>query len=602
MSQSILNEEDQLLEQPSELDSATSNTSSSTNNKANKASASGHNSVLSESTEKWAKIKQLASRTEGLLTAHQDRLRKTLIAMLRLGQVLQENDLVKGFYSLQSIEYGKKAKINLFHGIVSAAFSWEYPDEKKSKYRQILLYALTSGMSEIEFQERLKADFNNCYAEAVKFLRGDFEWKYDETVDERLDRALKTLSGISIGKAIKIPKDTKLPQVSDGYANAVVRIQNGQVEVVGFARSQSEVAIKSAVSSLVDPEGLRVRRKLTEKPLYWFYTLAEIFDRFVVKHAEADAWDEAIKKLADEDNRLDFDSIDYKELISQIREKTERTKITKDEMVMKRFERLTVLRFRKFDGSWRADTVSTLPSFPSVHFSFDRNDNLLSNESDVYLSDVQARAFKSDFLQYADWSIERNETGHLIKSDVKSVRPKPLLEFITSQHSWRVPATSTSLKAKFSMSRNDLHEIKQWEISHKKKPIDFGRNEPWPNYMDLLIDEDRVFLVFPKNTDFRKKIGTLNSAAKQPTSLDPQNPIAPFRVGTRHMQAIADLAADYSLSFDGAVVLINNKPSALRFTANGFRFEEEELGCELRIMIPLIISNYGAPTEICQFI
>ena len=171
MSQSILNEEDQLLEQPSELDSATSNTSSSTNNKANKASASGHNSVLSESTEKWAKIKQLASRTEGLLTAHQDRLRKTLIAMLRLGQVLQENDLVKGFYSLQSIEYGKKAKINLFHGIVSAAFSWEYPDEKKSKYRQILLYALTSGMSEIEFQERLKADFNNCYAEAVKFLR-----------------------------------------------------------------------------------------------------------------------------------------------------------------------------------------------------------------------------------------------------------------------------------------------------------------------------------------------------------------------------------------------------------------------------------------------
>lgn len=92
-----------------------------------------------------------------------------------------------------------------------------------------------------------------------------------------------------------------------------------------------------------------------------------------------------------------------------------------------------------------------------------------------------------------------------------------------------------------------------------------------------------------KSTSQRKRLGVLYAPSTN------ANPIGDLEFSVDLINRIAKLSIDYGLSFKGTFSEDNGKPIALRF-------ESTDFWCPMTITLPLTISNYGAPTEICQFI
>jgi hypothetical protein len=251
---------------------------------------------------------------------------------------------------------------------------------------------------------------------------------------------------------------------------------------------------------------------------------------------------------------------------------------------LKKFERLSALVFSHSANQWSAETRSTLPSFPVVHFEFGSASERVGHRPNLCIFDNNAEDFTRWFFEPTDWSLVRSGKAYTAKtSEHKSL---DILPWSSTGHNWRRLKRFVNLGPEFDVSKYDLKEILEWK---QNRPVQFGRKPSFPKFMKIGVDGDQVYLGSPKDGSARKRLGVLD-APSQITQ-----PIGDLTISVDIINRIAELSADYGLNFKGAICEENDAPIALQF-------KTIEFWCPLTITLPLTISNYGAPTEICEFI
>lgn len=111
------------------------------------AEIQSHNIVLEQSVSDFLAIQALVEKSETHLQGHHKAVRQALVAVFKLGLVLDEHKLVQTFHQKQGLDFPKKAERNLFHGLITKAFEKSPREDAKSKYRQVLLYAQLKNYS-----------------------------------------------------------------------------------------------------------------------------------------------------------------------------------------------------------------------------------------------------------------------------------------------------------------------------------------------------------------------------------------------------------------------------------------------------------------------
>ena len=311
-----------------------------------------HNSILEQSFSEFVAIGKLVEQSENHLTRHCQSVRKALVAVFKLGLLLQQHDLVRTFHEKQGLDFPKKSELNLFHSLISKAFEMSSREDAKSKYRQILLFAYLKKLSSSDLAKRLETPgIEETYKAARNYLKNDFAALYEETNKERYIRAKDHIQSNRIGSAIKLAKDETVPNTVDGYANAILRIKGRQIEVVAVHPDQSQEDIEESIAALVEPEGSRVRAKLKEKHLYPLFTLADIFARFVPTKSDVETMEKAARRQSMGEFQIVGDEIDHTDVIPRL--------IARAKQPLKKFERLSALVFSHSTNQWSAETRST---------------------------------------------------------------------------------------------------------------------------------------------------------------------------------------------------------------------------------------------------
>ncbi|MEP1206124.1 MAG: hypothetical protein ABJM29_16215 [Rhizobiaceae bacterium] len=542
------------------------------------ASASpSHNSILEKSYSDFVTIGKLVEQSEGHLKNHHQSIRKALVAVFELGLLLQQHDLVRTFHEKQGLDFPKKAESNLFHSLITKAFELSPREDAKSKYRQILLFAYLKKISTKDLMKYLETPgIEETYKAARNYLKNDFASLYEETNTERYIRAKDHIHAERIGSAIKLGKDEPVPTTFDGYTNAILRVTGRQIEVVAVHPDQTQEEIQTSIAGLVEPEGSRVRAKLKEKNLYPLFTLMDIFSRFVPNKSDVEAMEKAARQQSMGVFQLEGDEVDHTEMIPRL--------IARAKQPLKEFERLSALVFSQSSNQWSAETRSTLPSFPVVHFRFGAASERVGQRPDLCVFDNHADDFTRWFFEPLDWSLVRSGKGYTVKtSEHKSL---DILPWQASGHTWRRLKRLGNLEPEFEVSKYDLKEILEWK---QNRPIQFGRKPSFPKFMNIEGDGDQVFLGSRKDPTARKRLGVLDAANKN------AHPIGKLTLAVEHINRIAQLSIDYGLNFKCTICEESDAPIALQFKAIDF-------WCPLTITLPFTVSNYGAPTEICEFI
>lgn len=372
------------------------------------AETQSHNIVLEQSVSDLIDIEALVEKSETHLQNHHKAVRQALVAVFKLGLVLEKHKLVKTFHKKQRLYFPKKAKRNLFHGLITKAFEKSPREDAKSKYRQILLYAQMKNYSP-ESLENLLDEFGveeTCKVARI-YLKGDFASQYEESNVERFDRAKDVFKSTRIGAAIQLGKNENIPVNFDGFSHAILRVTGRQIEIVAIHPNQSEQDVKASMAELIEPEGTRVRAKLKTKNLYPFFTLADIFARFVPSKSDVDAMEKAILRQSMGPFEVPDGPIDQVDTIKRLMDRIEHP--------LDKFERLSGLVFSCNDSKWVAEIHSTLPSFPVVKFALGQESERVSKRPPLCIFDNQADDFLHWFLELPSWKFVRNKTGFTAK-------------------------------------------------------------------------------------------------------------------------------------------------------------------------------------------
>ncbi len=114
------------------------------------------------------------------------------------------------------------------------------------------------------------------------------EQQFEETEEERLEQALAALKERRLGSPVPL-KET--PDLSDApssiaaYRNALVRIVDGNAELVQVLPGRKDDVIRSLLSTL-QVEAPYVRRKLVDKPFYELFRVCDLLVRLNPKVEE----------------------------------------------------------------------------------------------------------------------------------------------------------------------------------------------------------------------------------------------------------------------------------------------------------------------------
>lgn len=381
---------------------------------------------------------------------------------------------------------------------------------------------------------------------------------------------------MSDAQAIKLAKSEAVPVHFDGFTNAVLRVNGRQLEIVALHPHQTQEDVEACVAALVDPEGSRVRAKLKQKNLYPLFTLADNFSRFVLSKSEVETMEKAARQQSMGPFEVPDGDLDQVDTIERLIKRTKEP--------LKKFERLSALIFSNENSEWAAETRSTLPSFPVVSFEFGPDSKRIRERPPLCIFDNQADGFQRWFLEPADWALVRKGGGYAANStEGRSLKINP---WQPTSHSWRKIKQFDQISSQFEICKLDLGEILRWKDN---RPAQFGRKPSFPKFMNLRADGDEVFLQMGTDPGQRKRLGVLDAPSQQ------DKPIDELTLAFLHINEIAKLSADYDLNFRGAFLRSDSAPMALQFASI-------DLWCPLTITLPLTISNYGAPTEICEFI
>ena len=364
-----------------------------------------------------------------------------------LTNTLVNDDRIEAFVRRQDHKWGKVALGNPFQPLTVLAFKKSKDAGAASKYAKVLLYAVAEKPEAVSFADWVESA--GGIEELVALARGasaDPLERYEETPDERYDRAVAALAEQSIGR-LSSSAQVDLPS---SYVRALVRQVDVRLEVGGIVPVAAE-AVQSDIFALVPPEPPRARRKLQDKPLYEIFRLCDLASRWFPKSAFADPLDNTFlvdDGLSAEDYTLALQAV--------VKEQSAPNKVN-----VARYAPQTALRFRHSKGHWYAETVSTQPSFPVFQCRLTEALPGLDLRAVYVLTAAQVKRVANTFAETADWKIRLREPpskqGYDAGSDGEIV-----FDRFAQNYAWRELAKPKAQRAEFPLSRAKLNAIGRW--------------------------------------------------------------------------------------------------------------------------------------------
>lgn len=472
-------------------------------------------------------------------------LYQALGAIFDLANSLLSDQRLEGFVRRQGQKWGKVALSNAFQPLTALAFTGSKNAAAASKYAKVLQYAAEEKPEADSFADWIeKSGGIEALAALARGASADPLEQYEETPDERYNRAVAALAEQSIGR---LPKGAQV-DLPGSYGRALVRQIDGRLEIVGIVPVEEE-AVQSDIFALVPAEPPHARRKLQDKPLYEIFRLCDLATRWFPKSALSDPSDETF--VVNEDLSAD----DYTLALQvAVKEKTAPKKID-----LARYSPRTALRFRHSKGHWHAETVSTQPSFPVFQCRLAEVLPELDLKAVYMLSAAQVKRVANSFAETADWKIRLREPTSKQGYDAGS-EGEIVFDRFTISYAWRELAEPKARRAEFLLSRAKLNAIGSWfeDFRAASKAANLGR---LPKLMALRHD-DGVSIVVPlvnvpdQGVDEvtlvrseRQRTGTLPFAPSQ--ALEGISDDLSDRFFKRQdLMILADIAADYGSDFD----------------------------------------------------
>ena len=563
----------------------------------------GDNAVMARFDDSLLAIQKIIFEAYQARDLSTERTRQALLAIYELGCALTEEakstpDIWKRFYISHGQRWDKRAEDNPYHRLVTAAFGDDQREDVLSKYRAILKYATLRSFTNKQLEVLLGKGIDKAYGTAIKFGKRDLEKPYRETDDEWFDRAREQIKDRKLGDTIKLPVGSAPKTTVRSYTTALVRWNAGTVEFVDFLANQSTKDIETAVSKLVGPEGARVRKKLKAKSLYWFYSIVDVFERFVLDKQRGS--EIMLAHRASKSNlKANLDQVDdpnSSEGHDAIRKAIKRSK--------NKPEPQTALQTSADGNGWIAQTISSYPAFPIVQAKFDKQTIIKAFEAEQFngfdpthsllLTTGRARSFQTSFLEFNKWSVQQdNQQFELVSANEEAIHfPLDRLgDWQHKNHPWRAFTGKFSQRHPFQSEAVDLFDLLQWKDNHKAKKL-FGRNIPFPRTLNIIKDDIQLWLQFERHTDQRQRLAKLNEPNE---AIEHKKDIHVGRIAYTDIVNLAQVSEDYRLTFTGQFLEDQRGIVAIQFKANEFH-------CDLTITFPLIMTNQGDTAEISQLI
>ena len=396
------------------------------------------------------RIRLIVETSERRFKGHQERLYAALADAYALTLDLVESNLLISFVEDQKAKWGKVARGNPFHPIVALAFKDSAGAASASRYAAVLHYARENNVS--------RADIKTWLSEGIEKLleraRGSSTYDiYEETPEERMDRALKVLS-TPIGTAQPVAA-TAIPAITGpapddaiaDFRKALVRVVGGQLEVVKILPS-SAAELTQEVLAVAPKDPKLGKRKLSAKPYYDIFRACELMTRFASVASQPDEQEQSAY-VVPSSGAIDMEA--WKRSIEQ-RKKPKPSPTTS-------------LRIAFHEDAWWAETVSTRPTFPIVRMKLQSDLSQMDTSKTYVISWHQAKRVVTGFVRNAEWTLRVRQvlsSGHDIAGDTEIV-----LDEFDTKLAWHQLTELTTTSTSFTLQPDTLVLILNWAAEFK---------------------------------------------------------------------------------------------------------------------------------------
>lgn len=396
------------------------------------------------------KIRLIVEDSDRQFQGHQERLYAALAEAYALTLDLVESTLLIFFVETQKGRWGKVARGNPFHPVVSLAFKNSAGAASVSRYAAVLHYARENNVSRADIETWLSEGIEKILERARSSLADD---TYEETTKERLDRALKVLA-TPIGAAQAVAA-TSIPAITGAapdlpiadFRKALVRVVGGQLEVVKILPS-SAAELTQEILTVAPKDPKLGKRKLSAKPYYEIFRACELMTRFAPVTGQPDDRDQSVYEVPSS-GAVDMEA--WKQSIDQRNNPKPSS--------------TTSLRIAFDDSAWWAETVSTRPTFPIVRMKLQSDLGQLDTSKAYVISWHQAKRVVTGFVSNAEWTLRVRQvlpSGHDIAADTEIV----LDEFDTNL-AWHQLTELTATSTSFTLQPDILVMILNWAAEFK---------------------------------------------------------------------------------------------------------------------------------------
>lgn len=539
------------------------------------------------------------------LKAHDAALFAALGEALDLGQSIADKRVSEGdedWSFLKSLlehhrrRWSPKCERNFFHELVSIGFDKLDDDQKPitsepnlSKYRMLLRFAYEQGWDgEVLIAQLAEHSLTKIYEQAVQEARRDPLDRFVENDQDRFERASRELLGqTDLPSGVWTQRVTK-PQTGIEFVPAMLHVTDAGFQVVGLYADEAAVDVRSKVSELVPAEAKRSSAKLAEQDFYWLFVTCDFYTRFLPGLQEARQWETAERT---EDvpsigmNPTDAEVTAY--LLALKKKSEERTSIAQTatsrtaDKASKKFVLLNALVCRHDGSAWTIEAQSTLAHAPVIKVVIDETVQSLATGQTHWIKSSNARGFVDDFPRFEGWEIKKDRETTSVAAKSADAR-KVLLADYSALGNWRSLDESLTSVGRFSLSQSHLSALGSWKPEFRSQKR-FGRHE-FQSRLRLDFDGDDLTVCFPNNSDQKRLIGQLQSAAAPTISED-------RFVEFAFIEKLIGWSEDYGTSFEFDLLSGHQGLTALRFDVVGHKLE-------ISLTVPLLLSHKGAPTEI----
>jgi len=508
-----------------------------------------------------SRARALVAKSDAHHKKYRETLDEALQATYELTLGLDKADTLRAFVEAQGEKWGKIAQERPFRTVVGICFASSTADAPSlSKYAAVLALAKKRQIGSdalidwIRSSGGIEALAIEARAE-LKGADGDDDW-FEETKEQHLERAVESLTEEHLGPAIAV-KAEDIPPLVDAdtypaaasFRRALVRVKGSKIEVVRLVPSTAaEVAADLRTAVPVEPN--LAGRRLQDKPHYELFRAADIFLRFV------------------------------------------RMAVVADGTTMKKSGKVEIgragLLFTYSGRRWRAQTTSTLSTFPICEFFLDEPIDGLDPKATYLIEAFALRSFVEQFKTAANPAVGRGA-----KDDLRFEL------FGAGDVQWRKLRGLKPVAGDLTFDNQQLAALGAWESTYKKG--DEKTERAFPKLFQPFANRETLWLVFPGLDPHRRKFGATTAVppsdeqqAWRPFgslgASTPAQPIPPERWLTRaDIQALAGVASDYGVELSGQFMDAPEDFAALQLKTEGFQ-----------LTLPLAVSLAGDLAQITK--